>query len=100
MIAPPENSARPASEMTALAQLASSLAPEIFPHIFATKPGGRSGGLGMICMSGHGCEIMAGSAAFPGGCHFIPKPCCPAALARAEHAIIDQKIPSPPSPTP
>jgi len=49
--------------------------------------------LAVICTSGHGREIMQHSAALPGGCHFLQKPCRPQALAHAIRSILDDKIP-------
>lgn len=54
----------------------------------AAKPG-----LGVICTSGYGREIMARSGALPGGCHFLQKPCRPQALAGAVRAVLDGQIP-------
>jgi len=54
--------------------------------------------LAVICMSGHGREIMGRNAELPPGFEFLQKPCRPQALARAVRALLDRKI-SPVKPT-
>lgn len=49
--------------------------------------------LAVICTSGHGREIMQHSAALPGGCHFLQKPCRPQVLARAIRSLLDGQTP-------
>lgn len=82
------HSARIALLLTDMVLVDSTTGLDLARKLRAEKPG-----LPVICMSGHGREIMGRSIEVPAGCQFLQKPCRPQELARTVRALLDGKIP-------